>query len=84
VALPRREHVSHLVSIIFGVSLATHLKIRLLTFLFKVLQYGCLCYLLTFFHFTSSARTRNLFVTPHRSLAMDGGMWVVEFLSTLD
>jgi hypothetical protein len=28
------------------------------------------CYLFTLFHFASSARTRNLIVTLHRSLAM--------------
>jgi hypothetical protein len=32
----RREHVSHLVPTIIGVLLATHLKIYLLMFLFKV------------------------------------------------
>jgi hypothetical protein len=61
----RREHVSHLVLTIIGDSLATHL-----TFLFKVLHIRHPCYLFTLFHFASSARTRNLIVTPHRSLAM--------------
>jgi hypothetical protein len=28
------------------------------------------CYLFTLFHFASSARTKNLIVTPNRSLAM--------------
>jgi hypothetical protein len=68
--IPRREHVSHLAPSVIGVSLATHLKIHLLTFLFKVLHIRHPCYLFTLFHFASSARTRNLIVTPHRSLAM--------------
>jgi hypothetical protein len=48
--IPRREHVSHLVPTIIGVSLATHLRIHLLMFLFKVLHP---CYFLTLFHFAS-------------------------------
>jgi hypothetical protein len=36
--IPRREHVSHLVPTIIGVSLATHLRIHLLMFLLKVLH----------------------------------------------
>jgi hypothetical protein len=55
---------------IIGVSMATHLRIQLITFLFKVLHVRHPCYLFTLFHFASSARTRNLMVTPHRSLAM--------------
>jgi hypothetical protein len=66
----RQEHVSHLVPTIIGVLLATHLRIHHLTFLIKVLHIRHPCYLFTLFHFTSSARTRNLIVTPHRSLAM--------------
>jgi hypothetical protein len=68
--IPRQEHVSHLVPTIIGVSLVTNLRIHLLTFLFKVLHTRLPCYLFTLFHFTSSARTRNLIVTPHRALAM--------------
>jgi hypothetical protein len=76
-AIPRREHVSHLVPIpnIIDVSLATH-KIHLLTFLFKVLHSSCtapVVYFFTLFHFASSARTRNLIVTSHRSLAIHCG-----------
>jgi hypothetical protein len=55
--IPHREHVSHLVPTIIGVSLSTHLRIHLLTFLFKVLQIRHPCYLFTLFHFASSART---------------------------
>jgi hypothetical protein len=55
-AIPRREHVSHLVPIIIGGSLATHLKIHLLTFLFKVVHIRHPCYLFTLFHFASPAR----------------------------
>jgi hypothetical protein len=65
--IPRREHVSHLVPTIIGVSLATHLRTDLL---FNVLHSRHPCYLFTLFHFASSARKRNLIVTPHRSLAM--------------
>jgi hypothetical protein len=68
--IPRREHVSHLVPNIIGVSLATHLRIHLLTFLHKILHIRHPCYLFTLFHFASFARTRNLIVTPHWSLAM--------------
>jgi hypothetical protein len=68
--IPRREHVSHLVPTIIGVSLVNHLRIHLLTFLCKVLNIRHPCYLFTFIHFASSARTGNLIVTPHRSLAM--------------
>jgi hypothetical protein len=66
----RREHVSHFVPTIIGVSLVTYLKIHLLTFLFKILHIRHPCYLFTLFHFTSLAPTRNLIVTSHRSLAM--------------
>jgi hypothetical protein len=66
----RREHGSHLVPNIIGVSLASHLRINLLTFLFKVLHIRHPCYLLTLFHFASSVRTRNIIVTPRRSLVM--------------
>jgi hypothetical protein len=69
--IPRREHVSHLVPTSIGVLLAIHLRIHILKFLFKVLHIMHPCYLLTLFHFASSARFRNLIVTPHRSLAMD-------------
>jgi hypothetical protein len=50
--IPRREHVSHLVSAIIDVSL-TYLRIHLLTFLFMVLQ---LCYFFNVvsFHFFST------------------------------
>jgi hypothetical protein len=51
-------------------SLTTHLRIHLLTFLFKVLHIRHQRYFFTLFHFASSARTRYLIVTPHRSLAM--------------
>jgi hypothetical protein len=54
--------------LIIGVSLAIHLMIHLLTFLLKVLHIKHSCYLFTLFHFASSAHTRNLIVTPHRSL----------------
>jgi hypothetical protein len=67
--IPRWEHVSHLVpTIIIGVSLANHLRIHLLTFLFKFLHIRHPCYLLTVFHFASSG---NL-------------MCFVEFSSTSD
>jgi hypothetical protein len=49
----RREHVSHLVPTIIGVLLAIHLRIHLLTFLFKVLHIRHLCYHFTLFHSTS-------------------------------
>jgi hypothetical protein len=68
--IPRRKHVSHLVSTNIGVSLATPLRIPLLTFLFEVLHYQHQCYLFTLFHFASSTSTRNITVIPHRSLAM--------------
>jgi hypothetical protein len=68
--IPRREHVSHLVPIIIGVSLATHLRIHLLTFLFNFLHIRHPCYLFKLFHFASAARTRYLIVPPHRSLTM--------------
>jgi hypothetical protein len=81
--IPRREHVSHLAPTIISVSLATHLKIHLLTLLFKVLHIRHPCYLFTLFHFASLACTRNLIVTPHRSLAMGHsftvgacGLWI--------
>jgi hypothetical protein len=64
----RREHVSHLVPTIIGVSLATHLRIHHLTFLFKVLHIRHPCYLS--FRFFGTAHTRSLIVTHHRSLAM--------------
>jgi hypothetical protein len=53
-----------------GVSMATHLRIHLLTFLFKVLHVRHPWYFFTLFHFASSARTRNFIVPPQRSLAM--------------
>jgi hypothetical protein len=57
--------------VLLKVLLATHLRIQLLTFLFKVLHIRHPCYLFTLFHFASSARTENLIVTAHRPLAMD-------------
>jgi hypothetical protein len=54
--IPCWEYVSHLVPTIISVSLATHLKIHLLTFLFKILHIRHPCYLFTLFHFASSAR----------------------------
>jgi hypothetical protein len=36
---PCREHISHLVPTVVGVSLATHLRIHHLTFLFKVVSF---------------------------------------------
>jgi hypothetical protein len=48
----------------------THLEIHLLTFLFKVHHVKHPCYLFTLFHFSFSARTRNLIVTAHWFLAM--------------
>jgi hypothetical protein len=68
--IPRREHISHLEPSIIGVSLATHLKIHFLTFLFKVLHIRHSCYLFSLYHLASSARTKNLIVTPQRSLTM--------------
>jgi hypothetical protein len=74
----RREYVSHLVPTIIGDPLVTHLRI---------IRHPCNLY--TFYHFASSARTRNLIVTPHRShgpcaILQIGGMWYVEFSSTSD
>jgi hypothetical protein len=54
-------------------------RIHLLTFLFKVLHIKHPCYLFTLFHFASSARTKNLIVTPHRSLAMGHSFKVEAF-----
>jgi hypothetical protein len=79
----RREHVSHLVPTTTVVSLATYLRIHILTFWFKVLHIRHPCYLLTLFHFASSAGSWNLIVTPHRSPAMGHsftvgacGLWI--------
>jgi hypothetical protein len=61
----RWRHIFHHVPTIFGVLLATHSR-KLL----KALQIRYSCYLYTLFHFASSTRTGNLFVTTRRSIAM--------------
>jgi hypothetical protein len=45
-------------------------RIQLLSFLYKVLHVRHPCYLFSLFRFASSARTRNLVVPAHLSLAM--------------
>jgi hypothetical protein len=52
----RLDQVSHLELTVTGTLLVDNAKIKLLSFLYKI-------------HFASSARTRNLTVPPHRTLA---------------
>jgi hypothetical protein len=69
-SLRRLDHVSQLETSVMGASLANYARIQLLSFLYKVLHVQHPCYLFSLFRFTSSARTMNLLVTAHRSLAM--------------
>jgi hypothetical protein len=68
--LRRRDHVSHLETSVTGLSLSDYFRVRLISFLFKALHTRHPSYLFSLFHFASSARTRNLVVPSHRSLAM--------------
>jgi hypothetical protein len=69
-SLRRLDHVSHLETSVMGASFADYARIQLLSFLYKVLHVWHPCYLFSLFRFASSARTRNLVVPAHRSLAM--------------
>jgi hypothetical protein len=66
----RLDHVSHLESTVTGTVLVDNASIQLLLFLYKILYVRHPSYLFSLFHFASSARTRNLTVPPHRTLAM--------------
>jgi hypothetical protein len=65
----RLDHVSHLESTVTGTLLVDNARIQLLSFLYNILHVRH-PYLFSLFHFASSARTRNLTVPPHRTLAM--------------
>jgi hypothetical protein len=69
-SLRRLDHVSHLETSVMVASLAGYAKIQLFSFLNKVLHVRHLWYLFSLFRFTWSARTRNLVVPAHCSLAM--------------
>jgi hypothetical protein len=58
-----------------GATLGISARIQLLSFLYKVLHVRHSC--CSLFHFASSARNRNLVVTPHWTLAMSK-LFVVE------
>jgi hypothetical protein len=58
----RFDYVSHLESMVMDTTLMISAKIQLLCVILDI------CFL--FFHFASSARTRNLVVPPHWTLAM--------------
>jgi hypothetical protein len=68
----QKSHLSHLETSVsvMGASLEDYARIQLLSFLYKVLHVRHPCYLFSLFRFASSARTRNLVVPAHRSLAM--------------
>jgi hypothetical protein len=66
----RLDHVSHLESTVTGTLLVDNARIQLLSFLYTILHIRHPSYLFSLFHFASSARTRNLTVPPHRTLAM--------------
>jgi hypothetical protein len=66
----RLDHVSHLESTVTGTLLVDNARIQLLSFLYKILHVRHPSYLFSLFHFALSARTRNLTVPPHRTLAM--------------
>jgi hypothetical protein len=51
-------------------NLVDYARIPLLLFLYKVLHVRHPCYLFLLFRFASSARTQNLEIPPHCSLAM--------------
>jgi hypothetical protein len=55
------DHVSHLETSVMGALLADYSRIKLLSFLYKVLhvRHPCLRHLFSLFRFASSARTRN-------------------------
>jgi hypothetical protein len=69
-SLRKLDHVSHLATSVLGASLAGYARIQLLLFLYKVMHVRHPCFLFLLFRFDSSARTRNLVVPAHRSLAM--------------
>jgi hypothetical protein len=66
----RLDHVSHLESTVTGILLVDNARIQLLSFLYKILHVRHPSYLFSLFHIASSARTRNLTVPAHRTLAM--------------
>jgi hypothetical protein len=66
----RLDHVSHLESTVMGTLLVDNARIQLMSFLNKILHIRHPSYLFSLFYFAASARTRNLSVLPHRTLAM--------------
>jgi hypothetical protein len=60
------DHVSHLESTVTGTLLVDNARI---------LHVRHLSYLFSLFYFVSSARTRNLTVPPHRTLALVSHLW---------
>jgi hypothetical protein len=77
-SMRRLNHVSHLETSVMGASLADYARIQLLSFLYKVLHVRHPCYLFPLFRFDLSARTRNLVVPAHRSLAMSQSFVVLD------
>jgi hypothetical protein len=69
--LRRRDDVGELLTTVNGLKLHDYLKLRLLSFVFKILHILHPCYVFTMFHFSSSQRTRVLVPPVHRRLAMD-------------
>jgi hypothetical protein len=68
----RLDHVSHLESIVTGTVRCIIPEFGFI--LYKILHVR----LFSLFHFTSSARTRNLTVSPHRTLAMSPSFVVLD------
>jgi hypothetical protein len=69
--LRRRDEVDDLESTVTGFKLKDYLKIRLLSFVFKILHVRHPSYIFSLFHFSTSQRTRGLQPPVHLSLAMD-------------
>jgi hypothetical protein len=78
-SLRRLDHVSHLQTSVMSALLADYARIQILSFLYEVLHVRHPCYLFSLFRFTSSARTRNLVVPAHRSLAMSQFFVVLDY-----
>jgi hypothetical protein len=64
------DHVSHLESTVMGTRLMVSARIQLLSLFYNVLHVRHPCYMFSLFHFAASARTRNLVISPHRTLAV--------------
>jgi hypothetical protein len=76
-SLRRLDHVSNLETSVMGALLADNGRIQLFSFLYKKLHVRHSCYLFSLFRFASSARTMNMVVPHHHSLAMSQSFIVI-------